>query len=480
MLSKFVAGMAVGVLIVGMSMNCAAQDAAGCKAAKLKSSGKKSAGILKAAAKQAKSPDLTKLEDGIAKVQTKFSDAFAKAEDKGGCEITGDAGAVENQIDETALDIACGMNAGACDCGSPNPRFLSFTTVAGSGNCGVLNDGSNALIENLACSALYFGGGTVPTPLPSVVPDYGASLTDASCCLGKLVRLKGTSSNQTGSNRNCTNSGCLYGPPLPVVNGPALSTCLINSVANNASGILDCSTGQQSLDIPLYSTIYLTGDELPNRCDGASGVNAGRKCATLGANPPCSTTGGTCVADATIQPCPVCNAGKCNGGPNDGATCTGTSAIALPQYPTSHDCPPTTTVLIGVLPIPYALSTGNQTKSTPAAGAGAGIFCGFCRDTNGTTAFKNPAQSCKSSADCAEPFEDCTQLNAGAFGKGAARSISETGTPTGAIATGGAPLASTLISVFCIPPTFNGIIDSAAGLPGPGAAALQGQAQLLP
>jgi len=38
--------------------------------------------------------------------------------------------------------------------------------------------------------------------------------------------------------------------------------------------------------------------------------------------------------------------------------------------------------------------------------------------------------------------------------------------------------ASTLVTVFCIPPTFNGLIDGSADLPGPGALALTGTLQL--
>ncbi len=39
---------------------------------------------------------------------------------------------------------------------------------------------------------------------------------------------------------------------------------------------------------------------------------------------------------------------------------------------------------------------------------------------------------------------------------------------------------STLVSVFCVPPTFNALVDNSADLPGPGAVALPGQSQLLP
>ena len=34
------------------------------------------------------------------------------------------------------------------------------------------------------------------------------------------------------------------------------------------------------------------------------------------------------------------------------------------------------------------------------------------------------------------------------------------------------------MSVFCIPPTFNGTVDSTGDLPAPGAVALEGSAQL--
>ena len=39
---------------------------------------------------------------------------------------------------------------------------------------------------------------------------------------------------------------------------------------------------------------------------------------------------------------------------------------------------------------------------------------------------------------------------------------------------------STLVSIFCVPPTFTGAVDTAGDLPGPGAVALFGTAQLLP
>ena len=46
--------------------------------------------------------------------------------------------------------------------------------------------------------------------------------------------------------------------------------------------------------------------------------------------------------------------------------------------------------------------------------------------------------------------------------------------------TGGAVQASTLVSVFCIPPAHDSTTDTNDGLPGPGAVSLPGKMQLLP
>ena len=78
-------------------------------------------------------------------------------------------------------------------------------------------------------------------------------------------------------------------------------------------------------------------------------------------------------------------------------------------------------------------------------------------------------------------WPDCEQRAAGAFGpgRGGAHTINETGSPGGDL-TNGLGHASTLVSRFCIPPTFNPTVDSAGDLPAPGAVALPGTAQLKP
>src|SRR5437870_2059175 len=123
-----------------------------------------------------------------------------------------------------------------------NPTRLSFTTAIGSGNCGTLTTSTGVLLENLACGGLYTGGGSAGVPLPFQVPDMGSSLTAASCS-GTTLTLSQLTSTQTGSNRNCTSVGCLFGPPLPIPNSATtpISVCVINTVAHNASGSADCS-----------------------------------------------------------------------------------------------------------------------------------------------------------------------------------------------------------------------------------------------
>src|SRR5439155_8222011 len=227
-----------------------------------------------------------------------------------------------------------------------------------------------------------------------------------------------------GAHCNTTKGGdhqcsCLFGPPLPIVNAmvPNASTCVINTVGNRfnatVSGSGDCVQGSSSVSLPLNSEVYLTADLLPKRCSGkcSGGSRNGLACSTDDTNattgcpgatcPGCcvglATAGtlcttntncapGLCANDPNVQPCPICNSttNKCNGGPNEGASCTpADSALAgHPEYPTSHDCPPPHVgAEIGGLPIPLALTTGTVSKTAISTGAGNGqslIFCGLC------------------------------------------------------------------------------------------------------
>ena len=413
----------------------------------------------------------------------------------------------------------------ACACGASTPTKLDFTTDVGTGECGAVTDGSGDNLLCLDCAGLYFGGGAVAVPLPATVPNMGSSLTKVSGCSDTCLTLANLTSTDTGSNRNCTSVDCLFGPPLPIPNNAAapLSTCVINIVAADAQGFAQCDTGASSVNLPLTSLTYLFGDLLngttPDRPDVAGiqpcpvCLNACKVCSSTGASNgmPCTTnadcgTGGFCGGSACTSDadCPAgiscSSAPQCLGGPNDGLACTPGSGSLGDPYPTSHDCPPPGFPVgtlpgqpIGTLPIPFALTTSISSKPGVVSGTQQRVFCGYCRDAN-TGCFEGdptaamdgcptPAGAlhpCTSDADCTTPsYASCEQRDQGAFRQGSAATVFEVGAQAGSMIDGAAH-PSRLVSVFCVPPTFNPAIDAAADLPGPGAVSLPGHAQLLP
>jgi len=413
------------------------------------------------------------------------------------------------------------------DCTNPDTCSSCPTTDGTVG--GTVKDDSGATACNLRSGGLYFGGVGVTVPLPASVPDMGSSLTNVGCCVdsaptkmqllatiptdpgasirsctsgtaadpvypacvggsrvGKPCRVVSECAGCAGGSRKgsqcaadidcpsstcdmtgtCTGTlpGCLFGPPLPIPNSTAdiTSTCVINRVAQDAAGLADCSTGDTQLSLPLISDIYLTGDLL-------------------------NGTGGNPDVPG-IQPCPLCTgtpgSETCQGGPNNGFACTPGSGALGAAYPTSHDCPPPEGKFLGILPIPFALSSGTQTKTaqhfadTPPGANFA--FCGFCGRTTSPSFEGPPPHPCLSSAECTNaPFTLCEQRDPGAFNVGNAQTISSTGSPAGDL-TDHASHSSRLVSIFCIPPAYDPIVDAAADLPGPGAVSLPGTAQILP
>lgn len=126
------------------------------------------------------------------------------------------------------------------------------------------------------------------------------------------------------------------------------------------------------------------------------------------------------------------------------------------------------------------LSTGTISKTATDLTDQVNVFCGFCKNKI-TGAFRSPATPCTATTNCSSfvGFTSCGQRTSGAFtANDVARTIVETGSPTGTLTTGGSAQAVKLVSIFCIPPTYNLIVDSAADLPGPGAVALPGTLQL--
>jgi hypothetical protein len=323
------------------------------------------------------------------------------------------------------------------------------------------------LVANINCAGLYTGGGGNSVPLPYAVPDQGSEVSAITSCAANVATLGPTTSTQTGSNKNCTATGCRFGAPLAVPNpgSTPTSVCVINALSAPVSGTVNCATGTTSVSAPLASVLFLTGDT---------------------ATDPTSSIAG-------IQPCPLCSASVCIGGSNAmGACVAGTSALNA-AYPTSNDCPPDPMFNIGTLPVSFSLSSGTVswtgTTATNDTGSTASVqnrvFSGFCRDVDSTGAFAGStpatAQLCWENgmavgAACSGTFESCEQRNNGAFGPsgGANKTITAIGSAASIL---GGPAAAKLVSVFSIRPTFDPTVDAAGDLPGPGAVALPGTAK---
>jgi hypothetical protein len=400
------------------------------------------------------------------------------------------------------VTCAC-VPAAPCDCGTPDPpTTLAFESEVQGGICGVIKDAGDVTLVDLQCAKTYVGGGILgAAPQATPVP-VGRNLYKVECCYGTTLALTSYGAAQTGSIRNCTSAGCIFGAPIPVTLDPVvLSDCTWDEIVADAFGSADCSTGEAAINFPVYAPVHLTGDMLGNRCSG--GPNPGGWCTEDSDCP-----GATCIADPVVQPCPICNPTtlKCNGGPNNGLACTPGTPEISPEYPTSHDCPPPPH-----LQITFSLQHFSLTTGTASALAADGQFCGFCRDINieGSACFEGDPDPggarncpdsaiiacepqsggdvgecgtpvpCTSAADCYAPYESCEQRDAGAAGQSTATAIVEIGSPGGNLSDR-LQHSATLVSVHCAPPTLDQLTDSTADFPGPGATAIPGKLQLLP
>ncbi len=385
-------------------------------------------------------------------------------------------GGDEIRNDDHMMKRASAPPQAACACGAVPPTELRFASRAPSGTCGGLTTTSDPV--DLDCGILYFGGGQVGTP-PFVVTDMeDPTILSVDCCSDETLLL-GPSSQASSGSKGCSRKGCFFGPPLvvPNTNSPPQSVCVYPVYTEDARGTARCDTGDVRITLPISGEAFLTGDILPRRCSGGS--SPGLRCTTSADCP----GGGTCMLDPPVQPCPICNptTGVCNGGMNNGMACVpGSDEVAGATFPTSRDCPVSTLVKVGDIPLPLSLTTGTSAKTGFTAGGQQRVFCGFCRDADNTSAFEQVApgiaRPCTSDADCKPPYEACQQRNGGAFSY-AATSITEIGTPAGGLGDF-ATHDATLVSVFCLPPTFIAIIDAPSDLPGPGAVSFPGRLQL--
>ena len=355
--------------------------------------------------------------------------------------------------------------------------FSSFIGEGVSGDvCGTIRNCDGSEYAPLICGGMYVGGGGNSITLPLSTPNNLQFTVGLTNCTGQTADVVPTTSIQTGSNLNCTDSdGCFFAGPLTIPNSVTTPTsaCVIITVATPASGTINCSSGEAQIDLPLSAAIYLTGDGDPLR--------------------------------PGIQPCPLCTGGQvgvagsgvCQGGLNNGMNCTPANTDVNgvngmdPSYPTSHDCPPLLNASIGSIPISPSFSSGAvswtgtpapRPTSTSSSSVQTRVFCGFCRNP-GTGGFQQPFQQCWQNGAvgpvCSAPNDSCQQRNQGAFGPNgqAVKTITAVGAAAGSIVDG-LPHDQSLASVFCIPPTFNPTVDTAADLPGPVGLTLKGTTTL--
>jgi hypothetical protein len=247
---------------------------------------------------------------GLSKGCMQKLDAAGKA-----CTLTGlsgQASSVQNQVISFINQSTCEQ--------SPTAALYKITTVAGGGACGT-TDG--AINPTLNCGDLIIGGGnaTVPAGATPAGTDTFFNLA------GGKNRTCPRSAAQTGSNLNCSDVGCFFGSPLPIVNGP-LSTCVDNAFLTKGYGALTPQTGAFLGDILLGSTVAVTAN--------------------------------------AAEPCPKCVSGTCDAAAaNAGASCTPGSTTGE-----SHDCLPA-----GPSLPTFAVSLAGITTGTSSATDPGGIFC---------------------------------------------------------------------------------------------------------
>jgi len=272
---------------------------------------------------------------------------------------------------------------------------------------GESKDAGGATLKMLHCGGLNIGGG--PSTVVEGATPEGATSRFTLSCTGNDCTLGPTTA--AGADFECTNTGCNFGPPLPISNA-GTSTCVLNTWAAPASGTVNLATGESTTSVPLSSNVFLTGN--------------------------------------ATAPCPRCQGGTCERGPNAGAPCTSTNAFG-----TTKECQPDGTNLGAISVDLTPLTTGTATKT-----AASGNIC------PGQDAATNPPIGAKT----------------GCFGSAACTTVEERGTPAGAI-TPGTPANVRLASVFCVPETPGAsgqLINLAAGLPGPGATSLPGTVTINP
>ncbi len=310
---------------------------------------------------------------------------------------------------------------------------------------GTLGDGaaikakSQAFMDDLLCE---LGGSPTGTQL-HVTTAAGSGTCGVSRTGGAggtdLLQLDCGSSYQGGGTGNSDPSVGPVGALTRYTAACAGTSCTLGPTTAGTGANTCSSTGcpygpnrpQPNTTTPVQSACVRVLFSAPaagsvNSCTGAATFNL-----PLSANI-------TLTANAT-EPCPLCVAGVCDAqASNAGAGCTDLGGGL------NYECLP-----LGLPLPPFAISTPASGTGTSVNSNAGGIFC--------------PGQ---------------TVANKGCFGDATCDYMEATGAPAGPLSPG--PHSIITGSVFCIPSTGNGLIDTGAGFPGPGANSTPATIQLLP
>jgi hypothetical protein len=307
----------------------------------------------------------------------------------------------------------------------PACQRLEFTTDAPVGVCGRINDA----VDGTGADLVPFGGSAAGLACGTLYIGGGASVQPPSP----------TPDGATTVYRvtDCDDSAALMLGPAPATDTGNMTQCSAPGcffgpplpIPNEGAAAVSTCVVNRIANTPLVS--------------GTLNAATGETLLVLPLRVSAFVTGDLNGPEPGIQPCPLCIGGTCDRGPNAGGSCTTTSSAG-----TTHDCPPPGSSLpaFGVDLAP--LVTGEIQFADPA-----GSFC--------------------------VPIPGQATLGCFGTGVGTCKFIEATGVPGGDLQPG-APRATTLASVYCIPGSGSPLVDTVANLPGPGAVTLVGDAQLGP
>src|SRR5581483_4878905 len=307
-----------------------------------------------------------------------------------------------------------------------------------------------------------------------------------------------------GNGINCSTTGC--GGVTPIDTTSPVKVCAINTLGANASGTLNLTSGEISLQTNTKATVYIltatsfVGTACPRcRVGGSSLGTCSISAQPCGSTDDCDAGGGTCSVN---HPEAFASGGLPGQGVcDDDSTNAGASCFVFePAGPTAGlttDCVPDTSGGgSGVISISTTQSTAGASVSDPAGhfcagqagntdctfgnasctGAGAPQAC--CTGTGMGSCVGQPNICCTGAG-----MGSCNNFN-GCFGSanaggakftdtpGICTGISVTGLAPGALTVGVESPTTTYGAVACIPAVaagnvLSGLVNNNAGLPGP-------------